>query len=104
LKSDPGLADGLKQVRGGLLLWEILDRIQAKASCVAQCAGNVTCSCWPSKLKYYLYSTHWDTMVGLLSVLGIPRLGIDRDELPPDSSALLVELWQTAQGQFYVKV
>lgn len=55
--SNLSLATEIAKVRGGLMLWEMLGRFQAKRNCTEQCLGQSTCGCYPSKLKYYLYSS-----------------------------------------------
>ncbi|KAH7726014.1 esophageal gland cell secretory protein 21 [Aphelenchoides avenae] len=102
--SNETLATEIAKVRGGLMLWEMLARFDAKRNCTEQCLGQTTCSCYPSKLKYYLYSSHYDTMTGVLFTLGSSKLDIDRDELPPDSSSLFFELWRRSSGAYYLKV
>lgn len=62
LQSNAAFAVELAKVRGGPILWEVIERALAKQSCTDQCAGQSTCTCYPSKLKYYLYSTHYSIL------------------------------------------
>ncbi|KAH7720470.1 Protein PHO-10 [Aphelenchoides avenae] len=101
LQSNAAFAVELAKVRGGPILWEVIERALAKQSCTDQCAGQSTCTCYPSKLKYYLYSTHTD---GLVASLGFSTLDVDSDTLPPDSSCFFFELWRAADGTYYIKV
>ncbi|KAH7715108.1 esophageal gland cell secretory protein 21, partial [Aphelenchoides avenae] len=103
LQSNDTLATEIAKVRGGLILWEIIDRFVAKQTCIEKCAGQPACTCWPSKLKYYLYSSHYGVLMGLIASLGFDKIDVDRDVLPPDSSTFFFELWRRPAGEFYVK-
>lgn len=39
-------------------MWEMIDRFVQKRACAEKClAEQGPCTCYPAKLKYYLYST-----------------------------------------------
>ncbi|KAH7680520.1 Protein PHO-10 [Aphelenchoides avenae] len=83
----------------------MIDRFVQKRACAEKClAEQGPCTCYPAKLKYYLYSTHLSMIIGLLSSVGNDKLNVDRDILPPDASCLFFELWRRSAGTYYIKV
>ncbi|KAH7706172.1 histidine acid phosphatase [Aphelenchoides avenae] len=83
---------------GGMLLWEIIERMKAKADCLS---GARTKDC--PKEKFYAYSSHDMVLAALFSTLGYQRVDIDRDGLPGFASCFLVELWRRPDGTPYIE-
>lgn len=55
-------------------------------------------------LKYYAYSAHDTTVSALFSTFGFKQSNFNETGYPTYSSCVTVELWQTPDSTYYVKV
>ncbi|KAH7711087.1 esophageal gland cell secretory protein 21 [Aphelenchoides avenae] len=94
------------RIRGGPLLWALINHMQGKANCITDPHNKKTehyCR-WMEPLKYYVYSAHDITVSALFSAFGFKESNWNETGFPHYSSCVTVELWQKADKSFYVKV
>jgi lysosomal acid phosphatase len=91
----------IPKIRGGSLLWSIIEHMQMKLSCLKD-SGQDFCPFF-NRLKYYVYSAHDTTLAALFSTLKLPYTNLNEDGYPHYSSCVAVELWQKPDGSDYVK-
>uniref|UniRef100_A0AC34G7L5 Acid phosphatase n=1 Tax=Panagrolaimus sp. ES5 TaxID=591445 RepID=A0AC34G7L5_9BILA len=73
----------------GKLIWEILDRFQAKLDN----HFNPTVNPWINEKVYHVYSAHDTSLMQFSSVLGFNTVNFEADLEPDTSDALTMEFW-----------
>uniref|UniRef100_A0A914CYL6 Acid phosphatase n=1 Tax=Acrobeloides nanus TaxID=290746 RepID=A0A914CYL6_9BILA len=94
----------LRKVRGGTLLWSIIDLMNNKIYCRTNPTDTSGLCNWMNKLKYYAYSAHDTTLAALFATFGFKRPNYNEDGYPHYSSCVTVELWLDNNTKPYVKV
>ncbi|KAE9547264.1 hypothetical protein FO519_009524 [Halicephalobus sp. NKZ332] len=92
----------IPKLRGGPLLWTLIDNMQQKLYCVDNPTDVENCTLF-GNLKYYAYSGHDVTIASLFSALGFKMTNWNEDGFPKYSSCVTVELWRTENKTNYVK-
>jgi lysosomal acid phosphatase len=91
------------KIRGGPLLWAIIEQMQGKVNCLKGSGDSHYCR-WMNPLKYYVYSAHDTTVAALFSTFGFKKSNFNETGLPHYSSCVTLELWKKSDNSFYVKV
>ncbi|KAI6196589.1 hypothetical protein M3Y94_01127300 [Aphelenchoides besseyi] len=98
----------LTKLRGGPLIWSIIEHMQQKRFCINTPAdkrdtkAKQLCK-WMDSLKYFVYSAHDSTIAALFATFGFNETNYDEPGFPHYSACVTVELWKSANG-YYVKV
>ncbi|VDK17504.1 unnamed protein product, partial [Anisakis simplex] len=85
------------KVRGGSILWAIIDNFDLKLFCYEQANQDKPQCNWMKHLRYYAYSAHDTTLLALMSTLGVKHTLLQHGH-PDYSACLSFELWQTDNG------
>ncbi|CAD5209624.1 unnamed protein product [Bursaphelenchus okinawaensis] len=91
----------IPKVKGGPLLWSLIDHMQEKVSCIEN-KNDKNCH-WLNPLKYHVYSAHDTTLSGLFSTFGFNQTDYNKKGLPDYASAFTIELWEN-DGNYTVTV
>uniref|UniRef100_A0A0N5AJ10 acid phosphatase n=1 Tax=Syphacia muris TaxID=451379 RepID=A0A0N5AJ10_9BILA len=97
------LKSEIARIRGGGLLWNVLNRIDQKIYCSDE-SNKVKVECnWISGLKLYAYSGHDTTLSGFLTALNAKEKVLP---LGPAfyGAALTFELWRLTNGTIAIKM
>lgn len=90
----------IPKIKGGPLLWEIIDRMQDKYENFVDPTKND----YLTDLKYYVYSGEDTILTALSTVLDFEHIDFDRDLSPGTSDAISFELWINDNNEPFVKV
>uniref|UniRef100_A0A915BHA7 Acid phosphatase n=1 Tax=Parascaris univalens TaxID=6257 RepID=A0A915BHA7_PARUN len=85
------------KVKGGGILWSILDHFDLKLFCL-ESNNSVMPQCrWMNSLKYFAYSAHDTTLTALMAAMGAKQKIIPFG-YPTYAACLVFELWNTTSG------
>ncbi|VDK58345.1 unnamed protein product [Anisakis simplex] len=100
---DIDLSVELPKVRAGGLLWQILNRMDAKVKCLNSATDKKTKECkYLDKLKYYAYSVAGNMFDAFMATAHLETPSAQNRT--SDASAILFEFWTTAEGVNAIKV